>query len=62
VLRTLGHAVPLLTIALHDGFVPACSRTETHRQHGLDGPGISARIIAELGRDRGWLQHRRRFV
>jgi 1-deoxy-D-xylulose-5-phosphate synthase len=61
-LRTLGHAVPLLTIALRDGFVPACSRTETHRQHGLDGAGISARIIAELRRDRGLRRRRRRFA
>jgi 1-deoxy-D-xylulose-5-phosphate synthase len=46
--RTLGHSVPLRTLALPDGFAPACERAETHRRYGLDGPGIAGWVDAEL--------------
>ena len=48
--RTLGHAVPLRTLALPDGFAAARERSETHRRHGLDGPGIAGWVEAELTR------------
>jgi 1-deoxy-D-xylulose-5-phosphate synthase len=47
-LRTLGPAVPLLTITLPDGFVEPYGRSEAHRRHGLDGNGISSRVTAAL--------------
>jgi hypothetical protein len=40
--------VPLRTLALPDGFAPARERSETHRRHGLDGPGIADWVAAEL--------------
>jgi 1-deoxy-D-xylulose-5-phosphate synthase len=44
----LGRAVPLRALTLRDGFAPARERSDTHRRHGLDGPGIADRVAAEL--------------
>jgi 1-deoxy-D-xylulose-5-phosphate synthase len=43
--RRLGHAMPLRTLTLPDGFAPARERAETHRRHGLDGRGIARWVL-----------------
>ena len=44
----LGRAVPLRALTLPDGFAPARERSDTHRRHCLDGPGIADWVAAEL--------------